>query len=183
MDKVGVDLEKLKEDWLVSNSVVAFAGAVLMAEAWRPSDAKNVIPILNVTLPLTPEVVVLSIIAFLAIVSFGLAVTSAVAPVRTWAIYHVSPYSHFLEILMWMSFTFSLVSAIPKLPANQWWSGVLVIGGLALGLSIVIRWVLRPLIPLAQSFVRYLRGLALRAWNRFVASRRKSADAEGIDQE
>ena len=51
MSEAKIDIEQIKEEWLVGNAVVAFVGALLMAQAWEPSDVKNVIPILNVAAP------------------------------------------------------------------------------------------------------------------------------------
>ncbi len=55
MGESKVDLEQIKEEWLIGNAVVAFVGALLLAQAWEPSDAKSVIPILNVTVPSLPQ--------------------------------------------------------------------------------------------------------------------------------
>ena len=62
-------LEQIKEEWLVGNAVVAFVGALLMAQAWEPSDVKSVVPIINVTVPAFPQAVVLGIVALLAAIS------------------------------------------------------------------------------------------------------------------
>ena len=78
MGEPRVDLERIKEEWLVGNSVVAFVGALLMAQAWEPSDVKNVIPIINVTVPIFPQAVILGIVTFLVVLSIVLAVASSV---------------------------------------------------------------------------------------------------------
>ena len=91
MSEARVDVEQIKEEWLVGNAVVAFVGALLMAQTWEPSEVRNEIPLLGVTVPVTPQMVVLGIVAFLAILSFALAVASAVPPLRTWAIKHRLP--------------------------------------------------------------------------------------------
>ena len=72
MSEATEDIEQIKEDWLVGNAVVAFVGALLMAQALEPSDAENVIPILNLTVPTFPQAVILGIVALLAISSFAL---------------------------------------------------------------------------------------------------------------
>ena len=81
---------------MVGDAVVAFVGALLMAQAWEPSDVKSVIPIINVTVPTFPQVVILGIVALLAVMSFVPALASAVRPLRSWAIHRVSPYSQLL---------------------------------------------------------------------------------------
>ena len=181
MSEARVEVEQIKEEWLVGNSVVAFVGALLMAQTWEPSEVRNEIPLLGATVPATPQMVVLGIVAFLAILSFALAVASAVPPLRTWAVNHAWPFSHLLEILMWMAFLFSLVSALAEIPSDQWWAGVLVLGGLALGLFLCVRMVLRPLIPPVKGLGKVLFRLVARAWNRFVASRRSADDAPDSD--
>ena len=93
MSEATEDIEQIKEDWLVGNAVVAFVGALLMAQALEPSDAENVIPILNLTVPTFPQAVILGIVALLAISSFALVLASTVPPLRSWAIRQVSPYS------------------------------------------------------------------------------------------
>ena len=147
MSEARVDVEQIKEEWLVGNAVVAFVGALLMAQAWEPSEVSSEIPLLGVTVPVTPSRVVLGIVVFLAILSFALAAASAVPPLRTWAIKQAWPFVYLLEILIWMAFLVSLVSALPEIPSDQWWAGVLTLGGLALGLFLFVRIVLRLLIP------------------------------------
>ena len=183
MSEAKIDIEQIKEEWLVGNAVVAFGGALLMAQAWEPSDVKNVIPILNVAAPTFPQAVILGIVPFLVVLSFVLALASAVPRLRSWAINQVSPFSHFLEILLWLAFLMSLLSALSEIPRDEWWTEILELSGLALWIFLAVRMVLGPLIPPAQSLVRYVRGLVLRAWNRFVVSRRRPADANDTDGE
>ena len=120
MSEERIDIEQIKEEWLVGSSVVAFVGALLMAQAWEPSDARSVIPIFNITVPAFPQAVVLGIVAFLAALSFVLALASAIPPLRSWAIYQVSPYSQLLELLMWVAFALSLIAALSEIPPDQW---------------------------------------------------------------
>ena len=126
MGESTVDLEQIKEEWLVGNAVVAFVGALLMAQPWEPSDADNVIPILNVTVPTFPQAVILGIMALLAVLSFVLVLASAVPPPRSWAIRQVSPYSQLLEQLMWFAFLMSLLAALSEVPRDEWWAEVVI---------------------------------------------------------
>ena len=160
-----VDVEQIKEEWLVGNAVVAFVGALLMAQAWEPSDVKSVIPIINVTVPTFPQVVILGIVALLAVMSFVPSLASAVRPLRSWAINQAWPCSSLLEILMWVAFLFSLLSALAEIPSDQWWAEALGLGGAALLFFLLGRMVLRPLIPPAKGLGKSLfrlvrRGLA-----------------------
>ena len=119
MSEAKIDVERIKEDWLVGNAVVAFVGALLMAQAWEPSNAKSVIPILDVTVPTFPQAVVLGIVVILGVLSFVLALASAIPPLRSWVIYQVSPFSQLLEQLMWLALVLSLIAALSELPLTS----------------------------------------------------------------
>ena len=164
--EVKIDVEQIKEEWLVGNAVVAFVGALLMAQAWEPPDSVNVLPILNVTVPTLPQAVILGIIAFLVSLSFVLALASVIPPLRSRAIHQVSPYSQVLEWLMWVAFLLSLLSALTEIPLDQWWAEALGWGGLALLFFLAFRMILKPLIPPAKWLARMLFGLAHRTWRR-----------------
>ena len=72
----------IPKDWLAGNAVVAFVGALLMAQSWKPSDGVYELPIINLTIPASHETVYLALGTFLFVSSFALsAVTpSVVAP-------------------------------------------------------------------------------------------------------
>ena len=172
MDEAKIEVERIKEEWLVGNAVVAFVGALLMAQAWEPSDVKNEIPIFDVSVPTFPEAVVLGTVAFLATVSFVLALASVIPRIRSWAIYQASPLSYLLEILMWVAFLMSLLSALAELPPEQWWAQALWLGGAALLFFLWGRMVLRPLIPPAKWSGRSLFQLLRWTWRRTIVSKR-----------
>ena len=176
-----IDIEQIKEDWLVGNAVVAFVGALLMAQAWEPSDVKSVIPIINVTVPAFPQAVILGIVALLAVMSFVLTLASVVRPLRSWAIHQVSPYSQLLEQLMWIAFVFSLIAALGEIPPDQWWAQALWLGGAALLFFLWGRMVLRPLITPAKWLARWLFRLVGRIWRRLVAWRQQPNDDDSAD--
>ena len=183
MSESKVDLEQIKEEWLVGNAVVAFVGSLLLAQAWEPSDVKSVIPILDVTVPTFPQAVVLGLVAFLAVLSFVLALASVIPPLRSWAIRQASPYSQLLELLMWVAFLLSLIAALTEIPPDQWWAQALWLGGAALLFFLWGRMVLRPLIPPAKRLSLLLFRLVVRTWNRFVVSRQRPNDADAADGE
>ena len=178
VSEASTNIERVKEEWLVGNSVVAFVGALLMAQTWGPSEARNEIPLLGVAVPVTPQIVVLVIVAYLATLSFTLAVASAVPPLRTWAVNQARPYSSLLELLMWMAFLISLVSALAEIPSDQWWAQALWLGGTVLPLFrsgrllfLLGRMALKRLIPSATGLGNLLFRLFSRTWDRLVASR------------
>ena len=183
MGEARTDTERVKEEWLVGNAVVAFVGALLMALTWEPSEVRNEVPLLDVTVPATRQIVVLGIVAFLAIFSFVLAVASAVPPLRTWAINQAWPYSSLLEILMWVAFLFSLLSALAEIPFDQWWAQALWLGGAALLFFLWGRMVLRPLIPPAKGLGKLLFRLFARTWNWIVNRLRRPGGTNDTDGE
>ena len=170
MDEAKIEVERIKEEWLVGNAVVAFVGALLMAQAWEPSDVKNVIPIFDVSVPTFPQAVVLGIVAFLAVLSFVLVLASAIPRIRSWAICQASPFSYLLEILMWVAFLMSLLSALAEIPPDQWWTQALWLGGAALLFFLWGRMVLRPLIPPTKRSGQMLFSLVRKIWRRLVVS-------------
>lgn len=181
MSEERIDIEQIKEEWLVGNAVVAFVGALLMAQAWEPTDARNAIPILNVTVPIYPQAVVLSIVAFLAGSSFVLALASAIPPLRTWAIQRASPHSHLLEILMWVAFVLSLIAALNEIPRDQWWAEALWWGGAILLFFLWGRLMLRPLLPPAKWLTRLLIRFVGSIWTRLMAWRQQPTDDGSTD--
>ena len=134
------------------------------------------------TVPTFPQVVILGIVALLAVMSFVLALASAVRPLRSWAIHQVSPYSQLLEQLMWIAFLFSLIAALGEIPPDQWWAQALWLGGAALLFFLWGRMVLRPLVPPARWLSQLVFRLVRRAWRRFGVGR-QPVDSEGTDRD
>ena len=182
VDEAKIDMEQIKEEWLVGNAVVAFAGALLIAQAWEPSDSANALPVLNVTVPTLPQAMVLGMVVFLVSSSFVLALASVIPPLRSWAIHQASPHSQLLEWLMWVAFLLSLLSALAEIPSDQWWANALELGGLALFFFLALRMILRPLITPAKWLGRMLLRLVHMTWRRVVVSMRQPDD-EGADGE
>ena len=119
----------LTEDWLAGNAVVAFVGALLMAQTLRPSDGDPELPF-NAPALASPDLVISSIVVFLLVLSFALALSSLAPPFRSWALGHASPlFSPLLASLTWIAFTLGLAGAISGLPLDRWWSPVLLLGG------------------------------------------------------
>ena len=121
----------LTEDWLAGNAVVAFVGALLMAQTLRPSDGDSELPF-NAPALASPEFVTSSIVVLLFVLSFALALSSLAPPLRLWALRHASPlFSPLLAVLTWAAFTLGLSGAISGLPWDRWWPPVLFLGGIA----------------------------------------------------
>ena len=180
VNEAKIDVERIKEEWLLGNAVLAFVGALLMAQAWQPSDSPN--EIFNLVVPTLPQLVVLAIVAVLATLSIVFALGSAIPPIRSWAIAQANSYSSFLEWLMWFMFGISLLSGLSEIPADQWWTEVLKLVGVALLLFLTFRMILRPLIAPAKWLVHLLFMILRWAWKRFVALRRNPDGGRDIDE-
>ena len=176
MDKARIDVERIKEEWLLGNAVLAFVGALLMAQAWQPSEGPN--EIFNLVVPTFPQLVVFAVVAFLVTLSIVFALGSAIPSIRSWAITQATSYSHFLEWLMWVAFLISLLSGLSEIPADLWWTEVLKLVGLAFLLFLAFRMIVKPLINPAKRLIHLLFRVLYWAWERLVALRRKP-DAEG----
>ena len=124
-------LSALEEDWLAGNAVVAFVGALLMAQSWKPSGGVYELPFTNLTIPALHDTVYLALGTFLFVSSFALAIASVVRPLQSRAIRASRPFSTLLALLIWVAFILSWLGAMVELTFDQWWSAVLFFGGFA----------------------------------------------------
>ena len=90
----GMNKTELKEDWLAGNAVVAFLGALMLAQTWRLQGGAHELPF-NLTLPAFPDPVSFTIAAFLFLSSFALALASII-PIRRLRHWGDSPGPTFL---------------------------------------------------------------------------------------
>ena len=67
-----MDETRLKKDWLAGNAVIAFLGALMLAQTWRPTGGVIQLP-LNITVPAFPDPMSFTIAAVLFLSSFLLA--------------------------------------------------------------------------------------------------------------
>ena len=79
MHKVKIDVNRLSEDWLVGNSLIAFVGALIVAQAWDQAAGAYELPFLNAAIPALPQVAILGITGFLVSLAFAFA-AGAIAP-------------------------------------------------------------------------------------------------------
>ena len=131
-----------KEEWLFSNALVAFVGALLMGQVWEPS--KGTFKLLFFfDVPAYDGLVIFLITAAFFILSFFFAAASVIPFIRSWALSIGKGFSQILELLTWIAFTLSWTSSIPELPLEQWWAWFLVFGGFVLFVFIPFRILLR----------------------------------------
>ena len=131
----------LKIDWLVSNAVVAFAGALMLGQYWQRTDG-DVEILFNLTIPNFSDVVYVGIMAFLLVLSLIFALASLIATIpipknlpwkiRDWVVCHGQQISPLLGFFACLSFFFGLLSALSELPDDQWWAPVLAWGGMVM---------------------------------------------------
>ena len=125
-------LSSLEEDWLAGNAVVAFVGALLIAQSWNLSDGVYELPF-NVTIPAFHDAVYLALGALLFVSSFALALTSQVRSLRSRAIRASvsTPFPVFMGFLIWVAFIVSWLGATAELlgDGDRWLLVVMYLGG------------------------------------------------------
>ncbi len=131
----------LQEDWLAGNAVVAFVGALLMAQRLQLSDSASGLAF-NVPFLTFPDIVLFSLVAFFFALSLALALASLTSALRSWALRHTSRYfSPALGTLTWAAFTLGWLGAFSELSLDQWWTPVLFLGGFGFFLFLGYRMV------------------------------------------
>ena len=121
----------LREDWLTSNALVAFIGALLMGQSWSMSEG-TIKLFFILTVPDYTSWVIVSIIAALCVLSMFFAVATLVPALQTLALKSGSYLSPSLSLLTWIAFTATLPSALIQLPLAQWWTIFLLVGAILL---------------------------------------------------
>ena len=154
--KIGLS-EDLKVEWLVSNAVLAFMGALMLGQAWQRSDGQ--VELFRLSIPDFSGVVQIAFIFFLFTLSFVFAVASLIPDLRSWAVGQGKGFSMMLGGIAWVAFTISWVTAIPGLPDDQWWKRVLLWGGVAMFFFIPLQTIHRPTLqcilrPTSQHILR-----------------------------
>ncbi len=141
--------EDLKMEWLVSNAVVAFIGALMVGQAWQRSDGR--VELFGLSIPDFSGVVQIAFIFFLFTLSFVFAVASLIPNLRSWSIGQGKGFSMMLGVIAWVAFIISWLTAFPSLPDDQWWKQVLLWGGVVMFFFIPLQTIHRP------TFQRLLR--------------------------
>ena len=131
----------LKKDWLAGNAVVAFLGALMLAQTWRPTGDGYELPF-SLTVPAFPDPMSFAIAAFLLLSSFFLVVASVI-PIRLvphWVIPVVRTFSVALDFFVWLAFMQSWLTIVSELPDDQWWAYVFAWGGTVMFIFLAFRF-------------------------------------------
>ncbi len=131
-----------KEEWLFSNALVAFVGALMLTQQWQVSEGA-VTFLFILELPEAVGYAIFLVIAGFFALSFFLAVASVIPVLRNVALLIGKKVSFALDFVVWIGFILSWASAITQLSLDQWWAEMLLWGGLALIVFMLVRMVLR----------------------------------------
>ena len=145
-------------DWLAGNALVAFVGALMLAQSWQRADLSLGLP-LNLTVPILPDFLIFPVGVSLFVLSILLALASMIGPVRDLVLSASHLFSPVLGFFTSVAFILSWLAAMSEFPINQWWSQALFWGGAGMMVFILSRTFYGPLIrpPVPVS----LRGQAL----------------------
>lgn len=133
-----MDDSKIKTDWLVNNAVVAFVGALLLGQHTQTS-ASDYEWYFGIVIPGLPPIANLVGAALLLVLAVALAASSAIPSLRRHALALTVPFVPILELLVWIAFTLGLLSAVSRLPGEQLFSAVLLVGGLVFWVFLFVR--------------------------------------------
>ena len=128
---------EIRKGWLTGNAVIAFVGALFVGQAWGMAQAWGAFEgtaklFVIFTVPNYSDFVIFLFIAVMFLLSLFLVLATIVTRLQRWAISIAADFSPVLGLFVWLAFFVSLLSAIPELPRDQWWSGFLIWGGIAL---------------------------------------------------
>lgn len=133
--------KEYKEDWLFGNALVAFVGALMLTQQWQSSG--GAISFYFFEVPEFAGFAIFLIIAAFFILSFFLAVASVIPLIRNFALRIGKKMSFALDFVVWIGFVLSWAAAITDLPIDQWWAEMLLWGGLALIVFMLLKMILR----------------------------------------
>ena len=132
-----------KEEWLFSNALIAFVGALMLTQQWQVSEGA-VTFFFILELPEAVGYAIFLVIAGFFALSFFLAVASVIPVLRNVALLIGKKVSFALDFVVWIGFILSWASAITQLiPRSSGGRRLLLWGGLALIVFMLVRMVLR----------------------------------------
>lgn len=109
--------EELKREWLANNAVVAFVGALIVAQSWVVSKGTiELLPNCTVTLPYW---MFLSIWPILLVLSVLFAVASVMSSLGSWVFLKASSYTLYFASVNWMVLNVAWLLTIAELTGNH----------------------------------------------------------------
>ena len=130
-----------KEEWLFSNALVAFVGALMLTQQWQSSG--GAVSFYFFEVPQIAGFAIFLTIAAFFVLSLFLAIASVIPVLRNVALLIGKKVSFALDFVVWIGFVLSWASAITQLSLDQWWAELLLWGGLALIIFMLVKMVLR----------------------------------------
>ncbi len=130
-----------KEEWLFSNALVAFVGALMLTQQWQSSG--GAVSFYFFEVPQFAGFAIFLTIAAFFVLSLFLAIASVIPVLRNVALLIGKKVSFALDFVVWLGFILSWASAITQLSLDQWWAELLLWGGLALIIFMLVKMVLR----------------------------------------
>lgn len=130
-----------KEEWLFSNALVAFVGALMLTQQWQSSG--GAVSFYFFEVPQFAGFAIFLTIAAFFVLSLFLATASVIPVLRNVALLIGKKVSFALDFVVWLGFILSWASAITQLSLDQWWAELLLWGGLALIIFMLVKMVLR----------------------------------------
>ena len=143
--------EGIKADWLVNNAVIAFFAALLLSQTPQSPTGRNEL-IFGFDVPSTPTFWTDSAIALLLTMSVILAVAGVIPLLRRRAIKWATPLVPTLELSTLAVFTAGFAESLADLPRDQWWSELLILGGLLFLLFLFVRFLVTLVIVIRYWF-------------------------------
>ena len=126
------------KDWLISNALTAFVGALMLEREWNLLE-EEISLLFVIEVPAYVGTAIFNIMAVLFILSIVLAVSSVIPPLRGLAFGIGRRFSRILGILTLTSFILSWTSAISTLPLDEWWSLFFILGGFLLIILVTLK--------------------------------------------
>ena len=142
-------IEELKKEWLFSNSLVAFAGAFLMARYSQLQDGTyQLTSSATVSALLLVSSIALAII--LLVLSLFLAAAFVLPSFRSRAVRIITPFTPVLGLATLYTFTLTWISEFVGTPQEHWWRPFVLWAGLGMFLFILFAITHRPLVNMLR---------------------------------
>ena len=131
---------ELRREWFISNAVLTFMAALLLATQWGPTRGTYQLPG-DVAPPNFPDPVLFGGAAFLFVLSPALAVVGMVPKLHDRVLPVVRSLVPALAFFSWMIFSFSWIALMGELPDGPWRVQVLAWDGAVMFVFLFVHFV------------------------------------------